>query len=356
MRRTASAVLLAAATALLLSACAGGGSSKASSSSPTPKASSSAAAAAIDLGCSITSGTASNGVKISGAEGAVPTVTVPKGLAAKGEQRTVITKGAGSAPKSGSMIVIGFTAYDATTGKSISAPYGWGSQKGELQIQLGDATKVPGLTHAFGCEPVGSRVVYAAPASVAFGSALNVSQNFTDGSVKAADTVVFAGDILDVVPQKADGAAQPAQSGFPAVKLAKNGQPTVTIDKSATPPTSTKIEVLKKGTGATVKSGDTVTVQYQGTEWKSGKIFDQSWGSSHGGTFPSTPSSFATTSVVKGFGDALVGQKVGSQVEVVIPPADGYGSNPPTGQTTITKTSTLVFVIDILYTAATPAS
>jgi peptidylprolyl isomerase len=42
-----------------------------------------------------------------------------------------------------------------------------------------------------------------------------------------------------------------------------------------------------------------------------------------------------------------VGQKVGSQVVAIIPPADGYGT---TGSTdgTIKGTDTMVFVIDIL--------
>ena len=350
MRRSVSFVVLAAASALLLTACASGDDSKAKS---TPKPTSSAAAS-IDLGCSITAGDATKAVQVTGDAGTAPTVNVPKGTTAKTEQRAVVTAGTGSKPKAGSTVIIGFAAYDATSGQPISAPYGYGDQKGQLQIQLGDSSKVPGLTHAFGCEPVGTRTVYAAPASVAFGNADNVTNNFSDGSVKATDTVVFVGDILGQLAEKADGAAQTPQSGFPTVKLGKDGTPDVTIPKSD-PPTSTKIEVLKKGTGDTVKAGDTVTVQYQGTEWKSGKIFDQSWGTAHGGTFPSTPASFATTDVVKGFGDALVGQTVGSQVEVVIPPADGYADNPPQNQTTITKTSTLVFVIDILYTAATPA-
>jgi len=347
-------IVLAAAAALLLTACSGGAKSGAGS---TPKASSaSSTSSASDLGCSLKPGSVTDAVKITGAVGAAPTVDVAKGLTATTEQRKVLTTGNGVQPKAGASVVVGFAAYDSTSGKAISAPFGWGAQKGELIVQLGDATKVPGLSRTFGCAPVGSRIVYAATAATAFGSAANVTNNFTDGSVKATDTVVFAGDVLDAIPQRADGADQTPQAGFPTVTLASDGEPKVKIDSSATPPTTTKVEVLKKGTGATVKSGDTVTVQYQGTEWKSGKIFDESWGTAHGGTFPSTPSSFPTTGVVKGFSKALVGQTVGSQVLVVIPPADGYGATPPSGQTTITKTSTLVFVIDILYTAATPAS
>jgi FKBP-type peptidyl-prolyl cis-trans isomerase len=86
-------------------------------------------------------------------------------------------------------------------------------------------------------------------------------------------------------------------------------------------------------------------VQYQGTNWRTGEIFDQSWGRR-------IPASFNTEGVVNGFKQALVGQKVGSQVVVMIPPADGYGEagNPQAG---IEGTDVLVFVIDIL--AAVPA-
>lgn len=352
MRRSASLVVLAAAAALALSACSGSGGSKPQSSS-TPKASSTAAAA-TDLGCSIKSGDASDGVTVTGAVGSAPTLKVPSGLVAKSEQRTVVATGSGEKPKAGRMVVAGLAAYDATSGKTISAPFGWGSEKGELLVQLGDSSMVPGLSHTFGCVPVGSRVVYAAPASVAFGSADNVTNNFSDGSVKAADTVVLTGDVLDELPQKAEGTPQKAQAGFPTVKLASDGQPKISYDKKATPSKTTEVEVLKKGSGPTVKAGETVTAQYQGTIWRTGKIFDQSWGNAHGGTFPSTPSSFATTGVVKGFADALVGQTVGSQVEVVIPPADGYGTS-GNSDAGIKGTDTLVFVIDILYTAPTPA-
>ncbi|BDZ51012.1 peptidyl-prolyl cis-trans isomerase [Frondihabitans sucicola] len=122
------------------------------------------------------------------------------------------------------------------------------------------------------------------------------------------------------------------------MKLAADGQPKVTIPKTAAPKTL-QLEVLKKGSGATVPSGGSVTVQYQGTLWRTGEVFDQSWGSG--------PATFSTDKVVAGFQKAIVGQTVGSQVLVVVPPVDGYGTagNDTAG---IKGTDTLVFVIDIL--------
>lgn len=89
--------------------------------------------------------------------------------------------------------------------------------------------------------------------------------------------------------------------------------------------------MLKQGDGPTVASGDFVIVQYRGVTWADGKEFDSSWKRG-------APAQFQTTGVVTGFKKALEGQKVGSQVLVVIPPAEGYGdkasgSIPPAGST-----------------------
>lgn len=103
-------------------------------------------------------------------------------------------------------------------------------------------------------------------------------------------------------------------------------------------PTELVLKVLKEGTGDTVTSGDPVTVEYQGTNWTSNKVFDQSYGRS--------PATFTTDGVVPGFGAALVGQKVGAQVVVGIPPEFGYGA---AGQASagISGTDTLVFIVEI---------
>jgi peptidylprolyl isomerase len=70
-------------------------------------------------------------------------------------------------------------------------------------------------------------------------------------------------------------------------------------------------------------------------------MFDSSW--SRG-----APATFQTTGVVAGFKKALEGQKVGSQVIAIVPPADGYGAQ---GSGEITATDTMVFVVDILKTS-----
>jgi FKBP-type peptidyl-prolyl cis-trans isomerase len=129
----------------------------------------------------------------------------------------------------------------------------------------------------------------------------------------------------------------------PTVKFNAKGKPKLTLPGTK-PPADLLLKVLKPGTGDVVKAGDTVTLDYQGTSWDTGKIFDQSYGKQ--------PASFATDQVVEGFGAALVGQKVGTKLVVSIPPKYAYGEK---GAGQQLSGQTLVFVIDIQKTAATAA-
>ncbi len=63
-------------------------------------------------------------------------------------------------------------------------------------------------------------------------------------------------------------------------------------------------------------------------------------------TFTSNPTVIGGT-MLPGLETALIGQKVGSRVLAVIPPADGYGTA-GNSQLGITGTTTLVFVIDVI--------
>jgi len=92
---------------------------------------------------------------------------------------------------------------------------------------------------------------------------------------------------------------------------------------------------------------ETVYLYVLGTNLATGKIFDQTWGGN--------PYSGAANGFVTGFTNAIVGQTVGSQVLVVIAPADGYGPQGGNSSAGIGKDDTLVFVIDIL-AAEAPAA
>jgi len=317
-----SVVAIAGALSLSLAACSSSSSDSAASCTPTK------------------AGASSEKVKVTGKFGAEPKVTFAKGLTSTSTQRTVETDGKGIVASDGTIATVNYTAYNGTTGKELDTT-GFTKDKA-VPFTVDTKKEIPGLYKTLHCATAGSRIVSVIPPKDAFGSA-----GQSDLGVGAKDSLVFVMDIRTVkeapkVLKKANGKAEAAPKGYPTVKLAANGEPTITIPKTAAP-TTLEIADLKKGTGATVKSGANVTVHYTGVVWETGKVFDSSWTRGE-------PASFSTTGVIPGFSKALVGQKVGSQVIAVIPPADGYGTNVPQGQTDITPTSTLVFVVDILGT------
>ncbi|MEO6943973.1 MAG: FKBP-type peptidyl-prolyl cis-trans isomerase [Lacisediminihabitans sp.] len=273
---------------------------------------------------------------MTGTMGTEPKVTIPKKLSSKTTQRTVTIEGKGLEAKPNSVVDIDYAVYNTTSGKKIdSTKYG---AKG-TSITLDKANLLPGLYKAIHCSAPGARVVAVIPPADAFGAA-----GSSGLGIAAKDSIVFVIDVLKTtapqkVLKKADGAAVAPKDGFPTVKLASNGEPTITMPKTD-PPAALGIEVLKKGTGKLVKDGATVTINYVGALWATGKVFDSSW-------TRGAPATFPTTGVVTGFGKAMVGQTVGSQVVAVIPPSEGYGASgqPQAG---ISGTDTMVFVIDIL--------
>ncbi|GAA2748417.1 FKBP-type peptidyl-prolyl cis-trans isomerase [Amnibacterium kyonggiense] len=300
------------------------------SPSPSSSASASTATSTAPLACPA-SGSASDAVKVTASKSGAPKVTFPTPTTVSSTQRSTIESGSGAEAKQGDSVTLAYSMYDAKSGKEIDSR-GWSSSSRQV-FPVDGAQVLPGFAEAVVCAKEGDLVATVIPASKAFGTAGSEQIGVAGG-----DSIVFVAKIYGHSPTKATGAAKALPSGFPKVTLAANGAPTVKIP-ATDPPKELKIAASKVGTGQTVKSGDSVTVQYQGVLWRTGEIFDQSWGKS--------PTTFATTQVVKGFGDALVGQKVGSQVVAIIPPKDGYGT---TGSQdgTIKGTDTMVFVIDIL--------
>lgn len=283
------------------------------------------------------SGSASEAVTVTGEVGSAPEVSIDAPVEVETTERTIVTQGEGAEVTPGAQVKIAIAGYNGATGEAIEelayvadAP---------IAIPIDDQQFLPGIVRAVECTTVGSRIVVVPASEDSF-----PAETLTELGLEEGANVVFVVDVLELVPDRATGVDQPAEEGLPTVELAEDGRPTVTIPETEAP-AELEIATLKEGEGEEVQEGDSVTVQYQGSLWETGEVFDESWGKA--------PATFATTQVVPGFGKALVGQTVGSQVLAVIPPAEGYGEagQPSAG---ISGTDTLVFVIDILSTTHAP--
>ncbi|MFD1859564.1 hypothetical protein EHW97_00190 [Aeromicrobium camelliae] len=265
-------------------------------------------------------GASSDAVEVSGTFGETePEATFEAPLDADGLQRTVVDEGDGETTRPGDSVSTIVTVYNGTSGE-----YAF-SESADLAVA--DEQVFEAFTAGIECVPIGSRVVTVAPVADVYGDA-----GYPDLGLNADDSMVVVVDVVekDVPPEPAEWT-----ENVPEVESGEDGVPVVTLPDTD-PPADLQLAVLEEGDGQEVESGDSVTVDYQGTSWDTGEVFDQSYGKE--------PATFSTSGVVEGFEAALVGQRVGTRLLVSIPPEYGYGEDPAAAEL---GGQTLVFLIEI---------
>ncbi|HEY2674029.1 MAG TPA: FKBP-type peptidyl-prolyl cis-trans isomerase [Rugosimonospora sp.] len=135
----------------------------------------------------------------------------------------------------------------------------------------------------------------------------------------------------------ASAAAAPFPSLPPGADPALATKPTVKAGTGSL--TKLNVTTLIQGTGAAVKSGQSITVNYVGVSYQTGSEFDSSWKNSQAFTF-----TVGQGNVIPGWDQGLVGVKVGSRVQLDIPSNLAYGDNPTDGS----PAGPLRFVVDVL--------
>jgi peptidylprolyl isomerase len=273
-----------------------------------------------------------DGITVSGTSKA-PTLTFKtKPLSVKATTTKVVTAGKGAKLSRTNSIMFSYALFDAKDGRQIETSFG----KGTVPLDLSSTNLMKGLSKGLPGQQVGSRLLVAIPPADAFGATGN-----TQAGVGPTDTIVF---LIDVVSAStplptATGVAVPLKAGLPTAIVDGAKAAIITVPKTAAP-TKLVVQPLIKGSGAVVRSGQTIKVNYTGVLWKDGKKFDAS--GDHGAP---VDIQIGAGKVIPGWDKGLVGQTVGSRILLVVPPADGYGAkgSPPIG-----PKDTMVFVVDIL--------
>jgi len=137
-----------------------------------------------------------------------------------------------------------------------------------------------------------------------------------------------------------ESTATTTESSSPKASGGEKTKPKVTVPTGA-PPKKLEVKELEEGSGTEAKSGDEVTVQYVGVNFKNGKEFDSSWSRNEPFSF-----TLGAGEVIPGWDQGVEGMKVGGRRELIIPPELAYGpeGSPPA----IGPNETLIFVIDLL--------
>ena len=189
----------------------------------------------------------------------------------------------------------------------ISRPWSWGSGESADTTLAGTPTTVAGAATTL----AGSATTLAGSATTVPGSA----------TTRPGAVTTLAGSPTTV-----------------ALPVAISKKPEFATGKGVAPKRLV-IKDLVVGTGAEVKAGSNLSVNYVGKAWSTGAEFDSSW--SRGSTFDLT--NMGQAPVIKGWNEGLIGMKQGGRRELTIPPDLAYGA---AGKGPIKGGETLVFVID----------
>ncbi|WP_293780574.1 FKBP-type peptidyl-prolyl cis-trans isomerase [uncultured Aeromicrobium sp.] len=301
MRRTL--VALAAALLLPVSACGGGSSSSL------------------------------NDVEVSG--DATPTVNVGSDFAVDETESEVLEEGSGDEVVEGDTVKVNYIAVNGRTGKEFDNSY---ANDRPMVLTLNE-TALPGFSKGLADKKVGSRVLIAVTGE----DGASLLQGPSDLGLEETDTMVFLFDIVEKIPPEASGAEQELGPDSPEVRYDDDGHPTGVSKTDNSPATfegRAAAQVLIKGEGDVVESGQTIVTQYVGSRYPDGEVFDSSWERQAPATF-----AIGQGQVIPCWDQTLVGQTVGSRVLLTCPVDTAYGQNAaeqnrPEGD--------LAFVVDVL--------
>ncbi|WP_327427433.1 FKBP-type peptidyl-prolyl cis-trans isomerase [Streptomyces sp. NBC_01236] len=156
----------------------------------------------------------------------------------------------------------------------------------------------------------------------------------------------------DTAKSSSSPSASASASSAPPPKIVDGPLPAITagtkFDEKPTvakgtgdPSKNLAVKTVIAGGGQSVAENDYIQANYLGQIWDTAKVFDNSYDRK-------TPLviQLAQGGIIDGWRYGLVGKKVGSRVEMSVPPTWGYGTS-GNSQAGIKGTDTLVFVVDI---------
>lgn len=300
-------------------------------------------AAETDTACAA-SGSVSEAVTVTGDFGDEITITSDTPVEAETLERSVIETGDGAEITEKDDVFVSVHVFNGSTGNLIETNTSLLNQGEEFS---------PWVKQSMSCSNLGDRVVVVVPATEVFGDG-NIQESGVP-ELTEDDSLIIVSDYKELLLDKAEGKAQTPPAGAPEVELDESGEPTITIPDGEKAPNKLTIHPLIEGEGDEVNVGDTVYVHYRGVIWGTGEEFDSSWSRGSFTSFPAaTPEENNGNGVIGGFRDALVGQKVGSQIMSIVPAEDGgYGAEGLESQGH-KPDDVMVFVLDIL--GAVPAA
>ena len=272
-------------------------------------------------------------VSITGDVGTDATVKFSSAVSSTQDQTKVLSEGSGDKVAAGDSLIIQTVIADGTTQKTVASSY----QDKQPQVVTLSSQVQALFLNALKDKTIGSRVAVLAPSAEIFGPSGNAQLG-----ISQKDSVLIVFDLIGKPVAQPDGKQHTAPSWAPKIQKTKGVISGFDFGKAPKPDGTLRSANLYDGTGPVVKKGQTIFARYLGQVYGGKKPFDQNFDGDTPATFQ-----IGTGGVIKGWDKTLVGQHVGSEVLLAIPPADGYGKK-GNAQAKIKGTDTLYFVVDIV--------
>ena len=242
-----------------------------------------------------------------------------------------LIKGTGCGVETSTYVTLDMVGDTAVEGTQFVDTYG---KTYPITTQLGAQKLITGLEEGMQGMKVGGRRQITIPSEMAYGKDGNAAQK-----IAKDQGLIFIVDLVAVT----DRPIYCTEATIPPTT--KGGGKPKTVDMPVKMPAKTTTKVLRKGNGAEITAKSYVTVSYLGVACSTGQQFDASY--DRGETFQAALSGTGDQgrAVIPGWTAGLVGQTVGSLLQLNVPAEDGYGKD---GNGSIGPNEGLVFVILVL--------
>ena len=264
------------------------------------------------------------GVTATGKLGSKPTISFNAPMTVSDGSYAVLQKGDGATIEDGDRVCAQGIALNAKDGTSLFDT--WKDNTPDCSIKVSSSTLVSPYYEQIKGAKLNTTIAFGVNDENSSGYSYIMAMTLVS---KSKDLEKATGERITDIP-----------ADLPKVTLADNGKPSIDMNGQGSVNTLVT-QTLIKGKGTKLTDSDTAVVKYTG--WlTNGKQFDSSWDKNT--TFDADLSD--SGQIISGWKQGLIGQTVGSQVLLIVPPDLGYGAD-GSGDT-IPGNSTLVFVIDIL--------
>ncbi|WP_214104647.1 FKBP-type peptidyl-prolyl cis-trans isomerase [Acrocarpospora catenulata] len=275
------------------------------------------------------SGSSGPPLQVTGPFATRPRVTLPGGPPPAQPVVQVLSTGRGPIVERGQAVIAHADIRLWSTGRTYLSTY---SLNQPTTVLLDGRHVAPTWATALLGRPAGTRVALIAPATQGFGPG-----GLSPAGVAPTETLVIVFDILAAYAPTAHVTDAPG----PATRPRVIGFPPTLTSFPAQPPQALTTHTLHQGTGAPLRPGATVFVQYVTTPWGSRTPTDASY--ARGG-----PNGFLLVgnAVPPGWVSGLTGIPTGSRVLLISPPKPGFTAT--TGGVIVPRDTHAAYVIDIL--------